>query len=668
MHPGPGIAVLAGATVTVSPYVFSFGDLLGVLDRPGWLPVPQFWMLAAGCVVLAIGGLTMNATRVWDQGLVTAGVAAIVLALAPALTQRPSLALAILLIALYVIFESWESDAPFQLRSRALIPKRSELSAAAARAAAMTAVAGQLTLVVFFRTPENLYSLLGLTAASAFLLRWSQRVRAERRAAAILASVVAFASPLMLWFWSPIAAHALMLAVTLWLVPSPESRSMADSPEVLRQHPAVPLVSSFALLCAGGTLLLLVPAATTAELGISAVDAVFTAVSSVCVTGLIVLDTPNDFTPLGQGIILLLIQLGALGIMSYSAAILISLGRRMGLRQESMVASSLNAADRAHLRVILKRMLQFTFTCEGVGAILLGLFFWSEGDRAGQAIWRGLFTAISAFCNAGFALQSDSLIPYQSNPWILHVVAVLIILGGLSPVVAFSIPGLVRRKERSAQVKIILSVSAILLFACFVLIAALEWNGALRGLSPIDRINNAWFQSVTLRTAGFNSVSFEALHPTTIIIMVAAMFIGGSPGGTAGGIKTTTAAVMALAVMTAVQGRREATVFGKRIPTTTVDRAAAITTIGALSLLLTLIALLLTQAIPGSWALFEAGSALATVGLSLGATAHLDSVGKIIIIVAMFAGRVGPLSLFAFLATLETRRDAKRPAEAIDVG
>jgi len=354
--------------------------------------------------------------------------------------------------------------------------------------------------------------------------------------------------------------------------------------------------------------------------------------------------------------------------MSYSAAVIIALGRRLRLREESLTAASLNAGDRTQLPVVLKQLLWFTFVTEAIGAAPLAALFLAQGDTPLQAIWRGVFTSISAFCNAGFALQTDSLIPYQHQPLILHVVGGLIVLGGLSPAAALAAPGVLRKKERRAQIYLVLGVSAILLVAGFFFIAAVEWDASLSGLPWFDRLHNAWFQSITLRTAGLNSIALDSLQPATLLIMMASMFIGGSPGGTAGGIKTTTAAILFLSVAAAIRGGKVISVFGRRISTTTVDRAAATATLGALTVFVTILALLLTQAMPTSEAVFEAVSALATVGLSVGGTAHLDSVGKLIVAFAMLAGRVGPLSLFAFLATHESSRSAQHPVDTIDVG
>jgi trk system potassium uptake protein TrkH len=279
-----------------------------------------------------------------------------------------------------------------------------------------------------------------------------------------------------------------------------------------------------------------------------------------------------------------------------------------------------------------------------------------------------VFTAVSAFCNAGFALQSDNLVPYQGDPLVLHTVGLLIVLGGLSPGVVFALPGVVLGKERRAQVWIVLAASLVLLVTGAVLIGAIEWSRTLGHLGGWDKIHNAWFQSVTLRTAGFNSVDLAASHPATLAVMMLSMFIGGSPGGTAGGIKTTTAAILALAVKAAIDGRSETRAFGRRIPVDTVQRAAVIALMGVATLFVVTLTILLTQPIAPVSAAFEAVSALGTVGLSIGATAQLDGIGKVVIMAAMFAGRVGPISMFAFLASRARVREWRYPEEQIDVG
>jgi trk system potassium uptake protein TrkH len=277
---------------------------------------------------------------------------------------------------------------------------------------------------------------------------------------------------------------------------------------------------------------------------------------------------------------------------------------------------------------------------------------------------------VSAFCNAGFALQTDSLIPFQTNPWVLHVVAALIICGGLSPAVALAAANRARggRQPLSAQAKIALATSGFLLVAGFLFILLVEWSNTLAGLSTWDRIHNAWFQSVTPRTAGFNSIDIAAMHPASRSLILVYMFIGGSPGSTAGGVKTTTAALLILAVIAAARGRWTIEAFGRRISRRTFYRAAAISTVGAASVFTALVALELTQEMPGEMAFFETVSALGTVGLSTGGTARLDGVGKVLIMICMFGGRVGPLTLFMFLTERAQETVWEHPEEEVDVG
>jgi trk system potassium uptake protein TrkH len=517
------------------------------------------------------------------------------------------------------------------------------------------------------------------TAAALFAFFWLwrlQRFRAVRwkwvgafAVAVLLAVAVAWQNPELALTVAALLPAAALVASTLITRHEPALRfEPTDLWDTVLNQPARLLVVTFLALCVVGTLLLGLPISSTSPLGVSAVDAAFTAVSAVCVTGLIVLDTPNDFTGFGQAAILLMIQLGGLGIMTFSTAALGLLGRRLSLRHEGAVASALSVEGRNDLFRSLRLLLSVTFIAEAIGAaLLLPLFIW-EGDAVLQALWRAVFTSISAFCNAGFALQSDSLIRYQQDPWILHIVALLIIVGGLSPVVVLAVPDLLRGRRMAVQIKLAFSTSLVLLASGAFAITAIEWNNTLAGLPFFDRLHNGWFQSVTLRTAGFNSIDTAAVHAPVLTLMMVWMFIGGSPGGTAGGIKTTTAALLALAVVAAIRGRWDLIAFRRRVRPETVYKAAAIATLGLASLLVAVVALQLTQDLPGALAPFEAVSALATVGLTVGATAHLDQVGKVIIMTAMFAGRVGPLTLFLFLSGRSEKSSWEFPEERVDVG
>jgi trk system potassium uptake protein TrkH len=327
----------------------------------------------------------------------------------------------------------------------------------------------------------------------------------------------------------------------------------------------------------------------------------------------------------------------------------------------------MGAESRHRLVDALRRVVVFAFTTEAVGAVLLALLFSSRGEAIRSAIYRGIFTSVSAFCNAGFALQTDSLVGYQHSPLVLHVVAALIVLGGLSPVAAMSIPRLLRRRRLQPAVKIVLVVTLLLLVGGALGYAIFEWHDSLAGLGILDHLHNAWFQSVTLRTAGFNSVDTALTRPETRLLMMCLMFIGGSPGGTAGGIKTTTFAVLVLAVWTAISGRNRVLVGGREIRHPTLVRAVAALGSGVLMWLLTVVFLLLTQRIPAEHLVFEATSALGTVGLSTGATPFLDATGKSIIIAAMFLGRVGPLTLFTLLGETRRQRTVDYPEATIPI-
>jgi trk system potassium uptake protein TrkH len=316
----------------------------------------------------------------------------------------------------------------------------------------------------------------------------------------------------------------------------------------------------------------------------------------------------------------------------------------------------------------LHRLLLFTFAAEGAGALALTLFHLHAGRALWDAVWLGVFTAVSAFCNAGFALASNSLVSHQQDPFVLHTVAALIVAGGLSPATCAFLPALSRGRAVPVEHKIAVAATAVLLVSGTLVFLALEWNHTLANLSAWDRVHNAWFQSVTTRTAGFNSVDVALLRPATTSLVLALMFIGGSPGGTAGGVKTTTAVVLLLAVVSAVRGRWSAAAFGRKLSHRTVYKAASIVTLGILSLASALFAIQLTQSMDSGVALFEVVSALGTVGLSTGGTAQLDTVGKLIIMACMFAGRVGPLSLFLFLGARSSVEHWELVEEDVAVG
>ena len=471
--------------------------------------------------------------------------------------------------------------------------------------------------------------------------------RGGRRLAALLAVPLILAG---LAGGEPAAALALLAvhhaaALLMALARGPTVRDALD--HFLRRPAALSGVTFLAFI-ALGTLLLSFPAASAGPRAISPLDALFTATSAVCVTGLVVLDTPTAFSGLGQAVILGLIQVGGLGIIVLSAFGAVALGGRLGLAPSRALADLLEHPGTADASRLARFIVLSTLAMEGLGALALAAFFAGRGVPVARSLWLGSFHAVSAFCNAGFALWPDSLVGFQTSAVVLGVVALLVVLGGLGFPFLAAVVGLLRGRLRArlgVQARIVGWTTVVLTVVGFVGIAAVEWDASLSGLSTGYKLLNALFQSVTLRTAGFNSVDMAAQRTATGLLMDVLMFIGGSPGGTAGGIKTTTLLVLVAAVWSISRGRTDVVVAGRTVPRTVVYRSAAITAVSLSIAVSALFALLLTQQSGFDVLAFEVASALGTVGLSLGGTARLDSVGRLIVITVMFVGRVGPLSV-----------------------
>jgi len=335
--------------------------------------------------------------------------------------------------------------------------------------------------------------------------------------------------------------------------------------------------------------------------------------------------------------------------MSIAAVALHAMGRRLSLRHERLLTSMADT-DHKDLLDALSRILKFTFFAEGAGALILAGLFLYSGDAFRQAAWRGLFTAVSAFCNAGFSLQSNSLVPYRNSPLVLHTVAALIIFGGMAPATSLVFPRWLMARRIPIAPRIALITTAVMLLSGMFFMLAFEWNGVLSGLSIADKIHNAWFQSATLRTAGFNTVDMAGVISPTFLVMILFMFIGGSPGGTAGGVKTTTIGILAMTFWANITNRNGVIYKDRWVPSATIYRAITIVASVAVVWFAVVLMLEVTQQIPGRDIIFEVTSAIATVGLSTGATARLDEIGKVIIMLAMFAGRIGPMTLFMLLS------------------
>ncbi|WP_141734183.1 TrkH family potassium uptake protein [Oligoflexus tunisiensis] len=433
-------------------------------------------------------------------------------------------------------------------------------------------------------------------------------------------------------------------------------------------HPEGVVITFFLWFCLIGTLLLAVPFRGVAGGGIALIDAAFTAVSAVCITGLTVLDTVKHFSVVDQVIILILIQVGGLGIMTLSSLALFLMGQRMSVTQEATLASVIGQKKlKSEMRHTLARVLVFTLLVEAAGAIVLTLAFAKAGQPWTMAIWKGIFTAISAFCNAGFALESANLIPWQQHPVILHTVAILIIVGGLSPAFVMALPRLGREGPVPIQYKLVLVATIVLLFGGTLILLGLEWNAAFKDLSVADKIHNAWFHSVTTRTAGFNAVDMTTLTKSSTYVMMFLMFVGGSPGGTSGGIKTTTFMVLLFTAANIIRGRQEVQILGRHLRHSTVYRAMTVTFLAMAVVTLAFLILLMSQPLDSEKLLFEVFAALGTAGLSLGITPQLDAFGKAVIMACMFLGRVGPLSVFIFMLEQPTRSRWTLPSEDVVV-
>ncbi|MFH1135868.1 MAG: TrkH family potassium uptake protein [Pseudomonadota bacterium] len=413
------------------------------------------------------------------------------------------------------------------------------------------------------------------------------------------------------------------------------------------------LALSFAALIILGALGLLTPGMATTDLAF--VDALFTSTSAVCVTGLVVLDTGRDFSLPGQLLILALIQLGGLGIMTFSVLLYKIMGRQTSMRDELAVRDSLSFFPAQDFNALVKTVFFWTFAIEGAGALLLFVFF-QPALSTGQAAYAAVFHSISAFCNAGFSLWTDSLTAFQTNLGVNLVIITLITAGGLGFIVLAEL-GRFRSKNisrLSLHSLIVLSTSLALVVVGTLAFLALEWNNVLRSLPWNDKLIVSLFQAVTPRTAGFNTVDFNHLTNASILITIMLMFIGGSPGGAAGGVKTVALAIILAMAVSRYRGFSKVNIFRRGVPDGAVSRGLTVVMV-SLGVVLAALALVLTIQTGGNdhtqtrdafiRLLFETVSAFGTVGLSMGATAELTVWGKLVIIGTMFLGRVGPLTV-----------------------
>jgi trk system potassium uptake protein TrkH len=437
------------------------------------------------------------------------------------------------------------------------------------------------------------------------------------------------------------------------------------------QHPALVFVCGFAGFIAVGALVLSLPVASAAGQRTPLLDALFTATSAVCVTGLVVFDTGTYWSGFGQIVILVLIQLGGFGFMTSSTLLLLLLRRRETLRERILLREALGGGGLGSAVRLARRVILFTLVAEAAGAVALSLAFLGEVEPP-RAVWWGVFHAISAFNNAGFDLVGGfrSLVPFNHQPVILLAVAGLIIAGGISYTV---VQDLVTRRQfvrltLDTKLVVVTTVMLIVLGSAGILFTERGNDATLGGMSAGPKLLNAFFTGVTPRTAGFNSVDTRAMTESGLFVLIGLMFIGGASGSTAGGIKVQTLSLLVFAVVSAVRGRNEVEAFHRRVPGGFVLRAIAVATLALAIVFVVALVLTLTERVRFLYLLFEAFSAFGTVGMSTGITPEVTPAGRALLCLTMFAGRLGPLTLALALAARERHTSYRWPAEEVKIG
>ena len=414
--------------------------------------------------------------------------------------------------------------------------------------------------------------------------------------------------------------------------------------------PAQFLAISFLAVIAVGTGFLLLPCSTKSG-HISLVDALFRATSSVCVTGLTVQDTSVYFTRFGQIVNMVLFQLGGLGIMTFSTLILLVSGRKVAIKDRIIIQQGFHHAAPKDVKTLIKNIFIYTLGMEALGAFLLYVH-WHKEFPFGQDIMQSVYHSISAFCNAGFSLLSNSLESYRNDIWVNGVLVFLIVLGGIGFLVLQegkeAIKAVLKRKKTrfSLHSKIVLTFTSFLIVIPFFVFLFVEWNRSLQHFSAKEKILTSLFQVVTSRTAGFNSINLSLLSFPTLMLLILLMFIGASPGSTGGGIKTSTFGVIFAFLKSKITARESVNIFYRTLPLEMIMRAFTVVTLSFSVIFFSVFIISLVQPeFQMQSVIFEVFSAFGTVGLSLGITPHLNTLSKIVIILTMYIGRIGLLTL-----------------------
>ena len=435
--------------------------------------------------------------------------------------------------------------------------------------------------------------------------------------------------------------------------------------------PSRKLIIGFLLAIIIGTLLLMMPFSLNEGESLDFLESMFTIVSAICVTGLTVVDVSKVFNPIGDLIILFFIQLGGLGVMTFSSIIFMVMGKRMTFHERELLKEERNADSSGEISNFIRKLLLTVFVIESIGALILAWEF-SKEMPFDKALFFGVFHSVSAFCNAGFALFSTNLEAYKANPVINLTIAYLITLGGIGFAVINSVIMVIRKgvDRFNLTSKVAIIISMILTFGGMIVFFILEYSNptTLGDLNFFQKILASYFQSVTLRTAGFNTIPLKDLRAATIFICCILMFIGASPGSTGGGIKTTTFGIILFYVIGIVKKRESIEIFNRRLDWEVMNRALAILVLALTYVSVIITLLLIIEDFPVEEIIFEVISAFGTVGLTLGITPELSSISKLLIIVTMFVGRLGPLTFALAIGEDKKKALIKYPKENILVG
>lgn len=471
--------------------------------------------------------------------------------------------------------------------------------------------------------------------------------------------------PMLLTFGDPeftywlTVVHLFSTVISLNEASAAEESALNDSTRNLRGmgwlytkklSPAQLVIVSFGIIIVVGTLLLVLPISAKAGKTIALVDAFFMATSATCVTGLATNSLADDFSLFGQLVVLTLIQIGGLGIMTLSSSIALVMGRSLGVREQVLMQDVLDSSSSEELLSLIIDIVKFTFIIEFIGAIVLTVGFYESNYEIGQSLYFGFYHAISAFCNAGFALFNNSMESFKFKPLIHLTITVLVIAGGLGFLVIQEIKNAVRSKKKfvdfSLHSKIVIVTNFLLIAFGMTYLFFGEYLHAFVEFSIWEKLQLSFFHSVITRTAGFNSIPITELHPHSIYMLILLMFVGASPGSTGGGIKTTTFAILIQSVKATLTNNNRVEMFERTLPNVLVVRSIAIVIISLLTVSVALLVMMRLETGKDFLSLmFETVSAFATAGLSLGITAQLTAIGKVMISLVMFIGRVGPLTL-----------------------